>query len=226
MTPSAQESKAAVLIPVYNGGDHLLGVVRRLLPLGLPVWISDDGSTDGAALEASCLGARLLRHERRSGKGAALRRGMGEILPLGFRWIIFMDGDGQHLPEEVPLFLEAMEGGADLLLGTRVHQPDRFPRYRLVTNLTGSEILRWMTGHAVPDTQCGFRAISAGLLGRMDLESDGFEIETEILLKALRLGARWAPVRVSAVYNGQGSHFRPVHDTYRICMAALRYVRG
>jgi glycosyltransferase involved in cell wall biosynthesis len=226
MNPTAKEEQAAVLIPVYNGGDRLVDVVRRLLPLGLPVWISDDGSTDGAPLAAAREGARLVRSERRRGKGAALRRGLCAVLPEGCRWVIFMDGDGQHLPEEVPLFLEAMRPPLDLLVGTRVHQRDRFPRHRLVTNLAGSAVLCWMTGQAVPDTQCGFRALAASVLGRMELESDGFEIETEILLKALRLGARWAPVPVSAVYDGQGSHYRPVHDTYRICMAALRYVRG
>ena len=92
-------------------------------------------------------------------------------------------------------------------------------------NRIGSEILRWMSGQSVPDTQCGFRALRTSLLKPLSLESSGFEIETEILLKSLRLGAQWRAVPVSAVYDGQGSHYRPVYDTYRICMAALRYVR-
>jgi hypothetical protein len=77
----------------------------------------------------------------------------------------------------------------------------------------------------VPDTQCGYRAIRADLAQRLELESDGFEIETEMLLKSLLQGARWKAVPVSAVYNGERSHYRPVADTFRICMAALRYVR-
>ena len=101
-----------------------------------------------------------------------------------------------------------------------------FPAYRLVTNKAGTEVIRWMSGHAVPDTQCGFRAVRSSLLRRLTLESDAFEIETEMLLKALHEGARWRTVAVSAVYSGQGSHFVPVRDTFRICMSALRYVRG
>ncbi len=137
-----------------------------------------------------------------------------------------MDSDGQHLPSEVPLFLDAMDASCDFLIGSRIQNRGKFPKVNLITNLVGSEILRWMSGHAVPDTQCGFRALRASLLERMALQSPGFEIETEMLLKALRLGARWRAIPVSAVYNGQGSHFIPVADTFRICMAALEHVRG
>lgn len=137
-----------------------------------------------------------------------------------------MDGDGQHLPSEVPRFLEAMADPCDFILGNRMAESGAFPGHRRVTNRAGSRVLKWMSGEAVPDTQCGFRALRAPLLARMTLESEGYEIETEILLKAFRLGARWRAVPVSAVYDGQESHFRPVADTFRICMAALRYVAG
>ncbi len=216
-----------VLIPSYNGGDHLLGVLEDLRPLGLPVLVIDDGSTDGSGEEASRRGVRVLRLPQRSGKGNAVRRGLDVLLPgHAPEWILFMDSDGQHLPSEVPLFLEAMDASSDFLIGSRIQNRRRFPKMNLVTNLVGSEILRWMSGHAVPDTQCGFRALRASLLERMALRSSGFEIETEMLLKALRLGARWRAIPVSAVYNGQGSHFIPVADTFRICMAALEHVRG
>jgi len=217
---------ASVLIPVYNGGEKLADVVRRLAPLGLPVWVSDDGSTDGSADLALAAGARVVRADRRGGKGSAIRRGLRALMKADHHeWVVFMDGDGQHLPEEVPGFLSAMENSVDLLVGTRMHEAHKFPAYRLVPNRLGSEILRWMSGHPVPDTQCGFRAIRCSFLRGMELESDGFEVETEMLLKALRMGARWRAVPVSAVYDGQGTHYRPVHDTFRICMCALRHVR-
>jgi glycosyltransferase involved in cell wall biosynthesis len=193
----------------------------------LRVLVVDDGSTDGSAERARGLGAEVLVLPKRSGKGSAVRRGL-EVLLGGDppEWVLFMDSDGQHLPEEVPRFLEAMDGDTDFLLGSRMQEAGRFPRYRFLTNRIGSEVLRWMSGQAVPDTQCGFRAARTALIGAMALESTGFEIETEMLLKALRLGARWRAVPISAVYEDQGSHFLPVADTFRICMAALRYVRG
>jgi glycosyltransferase involved in cell wall biosynthesis len=222
----ADRDAVAVLIPVHNGGDELAGVLERLGGLGLAVWVSDDGSTDGTARLARAWGSRVVRSERRSGKGAALRRGLAAIRAEGrARWVVLMDGDGQHLPEEVLRFLAAMDESVELLLGTRMGQSHKFPSYRLVPNRIGSRILRWMSGQAVPDTQCGFRAARVSLLHRLELESDGFEVETEMLLKAMRLGARWRAVPVSAVYDGQPSHYRPVHDTFRICMCALRHVR-
>jgi glycosyltransferase involved in cell wall biosynthesis len=220
-------SSVAVLIPVHNGSERIAGLLVQLEALPLDVCVVDDGSTDGTAEAVSNTGARLVRLPIRKGKGAALKRGLREILSKSPpEWVLFMDGDGQHLPSEVPRFLEAMEGPYDLLAGSRMEEAGSIPLARRMPNRMGSEILRWMSGQAVPDTQCGFRAIRSSFLTRMDLESEGYEIETEILLKALKMGARWHTVAVSAVYDGQESHFRPVADTFKICMAALRYVAG
>lgn len=222
-----QRPLASVLIPALNEEGEIGAVLADLSPLGLPVCVVDDGSSDGTAQKAASLGARVLRQRAPSGKGTALRRGLREILASDDpEWVLFMDGDGQHRPEEAPRFLEAMAGPYDFLLGSRMAEAERFPAHRRVTNRVGSEILRWMSGQAIPDSQCGFRAARSSLLRAMELESAGYEIETEILLKALKMGARWKAVPVGAVYGGQGSHFRPVADTFRICMAALRYVDG
>jgi len=220
-------SSVAVLVPVHNGSEQIAGLLVQLEALPLNVWVADDGSTDGTAETVSKTSARLVRLPVRKGKGAALKRGLKEILSKSPpEWVLFMDGDGQHLPSEVPRFLQAMEGPYDLLTGSRMEESVSMPAARRMTNRMGSEILRWMSGQAVPDTQCGFRAIRSSFLKRMELESEGYEIETEILLKALKMGARWRTIPVSAVYDGQESHFRPVADTFKICMAALRYVAG
>ncbi len=220
-------ARAAVLIPAFNCAPYIGAVVGGLGDFDLDVWVVSDGSTDGTDEAASRRGATVLSRPFRSGKGAALRWGLERVLGAGgYEWVLLMDGDGQHRPEEAGRFLAAMAESSDLLLGTRMLQPGAFPPSRLRANRYGSLVLKWMTGQAVPDTQCGFRAFRSDLLRRMRLESRGFEIETEMLMKALRLGARWQALPVSAVYNGQGSHYRPVADTYTICMAALRYVRG
>jgi len=219
--------RTSVLIPVHNGSDSLPGILKALAPLPVDVWVSDDGSTDGTADVARAGGARAISFPVKSGKGAAMRRGIAAISKEepAYDWVLFMDGDGQHLPGEVPAFLEEIGSAYDFLQGSRWRESERIPRARAWTNRIGSRVLAWFSGQHIPDTQCGFRAVRLSLLKRLRLESAGFEIETEILLKSLRAGARAGIIDITAVYGEQGSHFRPVHDTFRICMAGLRYAR-
>lgn len=216
-----------VIIPVHNGSSTIVGLIRQFSRFPVHVLVVDDGSDDDTAKQARAAGAEVLSLPMRRGKGRALREGLARALSSEPRpsWIVFSDGDGQHRPEELPRFLELMNDGCSLLLGSRMGNAERFPSARRAANVIGTRILRLMTGEQVPDTQCGYRAIRADLAQRLELESDGFEIETEMLLKSLLQGARWKAVPVSAVYNGERSHYRPVADTFRICMAALRYVR-
>lgn len=218
----------AVLIPVHNGGAEILPVLEGLRPHPVRVLVADDGSTDGTAERVEAAGFPVFRNGVRMGKGAVLRRGLPDLFARwpGTEWTVFMDGDGQHLPSEIPNFIGAMSPDVDFLAGTRLEEAHRFPGYRLQANLWGSRILTWISGQAIPDTQCGYRAFRSWVLEGLEIESNGFEVETEMLLKALRMGARWRSVPVSAVYGKeQGSHFRPVHDTFRLCMAGLRYAR-
>lgn len=220
-------TRPAVLIPVHDGGGALAQVVSALRDWPVDVLVVDDGSTDGAPEACASLGAAVHRMPRRGGKGCAVREGLALLsrrTPPP-QWILLMDGDGQHRPEEVGRFLERMRPGVDLLLGDRMAESGNMPGVRRWTNRLGTTALRWISGHAVPDTQCGYRALTADLAARLELESPGYELETELLLKALRLGARWEAVPVSAVYGGEPSHYRGVRDTYRICMAALRHAR-
>lgn len=221
-------TRVAILIPVHNGGEDILPVLEGLKVQPVHVLVADDGSTDGTAGRVEAAGWPVFRTGTRMGKGAALRRGLADLLRRwpATEWVVFMDGDGQHLPSEVPRFLDSMGEDADLLIGSRMGEAEKFPGHRLGANLWGSRVLKWISGHAVPDTQCGFRAFRTSILKGMEIESDGFEVETEMLLKGLQAGARWRAIPVSAIYEvDQGSHYRPVHDTFRLCMAGLRYAR-
>lgn len=216
-----------VIIPVHNGSSTIAGLIKQFSRFPVHVLVVDDGSDDDTAKQAQAAGAEVLSLPLKRGKGRALREGLARALSREPppSWIVFSDGDGQHRPEELPRFLELMHDDCSLLLGSRMGNADKIPSARRAANVIGTRILQLFTGEEVPDTQCGYRAIRADLAQRLELESDGFEIETEMLLKSFLLGARWEPVPISAVYDGERSHYRPVADTYRICMAALRYVR-
>ncbi|MEW5764800.1 MAG: glycosyltransferase family 2 protein [Acidobacteriota bacterium] len=223
-TPSDPESGTAVLIPARDCGDTIGELVRSLVDVGLTVTVVDDGSSDHTGREAAAAGARVLSRPSPAGKGAALREGLAHLLQdPGLEWILLMDGDGQHLPAEAGRLLRARAPGIDLILGNRMGQSERFPPLRLWANRLGTALVALLTGEPILDSQCGFRALRSDLARSIRIESDGFGVDAEILLKALGAKARWTHVPVSAVYQGGGSHFRALADTLVVLRAILRH---
>lgn len=212
------------LVCAFNEAGSVAEVVRQALAHVPRVLVVDDGSTDGTAAKAEAAGAVTLRHERNFGKAAAVRTGLRAILEGPATHVLFLDADLQHDPAEIPRFLEAAQGGAGVVIGSRFADRDAIPRHRYLANAIGSRILSLFAGLRLEDTQSGFRLVDASLLRRMDVEGEDFAIETEILLKAVALGARVAYVPIKAIYiPGRCSRYRPVRDTVRISLAALRF---
>jgi glycosyltransferase involved in cell wall biosynthesis len=215
---------ACALIAAYNEAAHVAQVVEGVRRHGLNVYIVDDGSTDGTAHAARAAGATVLRHDQNFGKGRALRTGLTHVLQAPFTHVVFLDADLQHDPSEIPKLLAAAERGADLVLGEREFSRDAMPAARYYSNVIGSRILSWFVGADVVDSQSGFRVISTALLRQVALTGRGYEIETEMLIKLMRAGARLERVTVRRLqYAGARSHIRPFRDTFRTCMLALRY---
>jgi glycosyltransferase involved in cell wall biosynthesis len=217
--------KIHVLIPAHNTGKRIGAVLRGVVSQGLDCLVVDDGATDDTAEQARAAGAEVLSLPARSGKGTAVRSGLEVLRRRGScDWILMMDGDGQHLPSEIPKFLEHIGPRFDMLVGDRMSESRSIPPSRRWTNQIGTAFVRIMTGQPVSDVPCGFRAVRASLLFSLPLRSKGFSIDVEMIIKALGRGARWRSIPVSAVYNGQQSHYRPVLDTWLIVLSALRYV--
>lgn len=188
------------------------------------VIVIDDGSRDATARAALEAGAEVASLPVNRGKGFALRAGIERALEARPAALVLLDADGQHDPGDLPGLLSAWDTGrSDLVIGTRLADRDRIPPARFWTNYIGSRVLSWMTGRELEDSQSGFRLLSAGLASRLRLRSDGYAIESEMLIKAARLGARFEHVRVTTIYNDGGSHFRPVLDTVRISCASIYF---
>ena len=210
----------SVVIPVYNHQDQVAEVVRQALQLGLPVFVVDDGSTDGTPeVLAACKGICVLRHPVNLGKGAALLTGFAAASEVG-DWVLTLDADGQHLPQDGLGFLKIAEGGRRVIAvgvrqglgGEHVPWTSRFGR-------GFSNFWVWAAGGPwVADSQSGFRLYPLPEALRLGVAARRYQFEVEILVKAKRFGIGTVEVPVSVVYQPRGvrvSHFRPWRDFFR-----------
>ncbi len=216
-----------VVIPAYNAAETIRLVLLETLQFGFPILVVNDGSTDATLAEAAKLPVEVLSHEARRGKGAALRTGFAWAVAQGFAGVVTLDSDGQHDPSAIPRLLDAArEKGYDIVLASRFAQFGEMAGLRHYWNRFGAWCMKKRTGFAIDDSQSGFRYYAARALRELRLSADGYELEMEVLLKAWRSGFRIGTLAVPArVADGrETSHFRPVRDTWNICMTFLRYM--
>jgi glycosyltransferase involved in cell wall biosynthesis len=200
-------------------------VVRGCLAHVDEVVVVDDGSTDDTAGVATAAGARVLRNAQNVGKGASLRRAATEARA---EVIVTLDADGQDDPADIPALLVAIEAGADLVIGSRFRgelRPGAITPVNRIGNLALTAALNLLYGVRLSDTQAGFRAIRRELWQRLSLRAAGYEVETEVLVRALRAGARVVEVPVTRRAREHGrSALHGLRDGTRIlaCMLRLR----
>lgn len=212
------------VIPALDCVGTIARVVEGALAHVAKVVVVDDGSGDGTAEAARQAGAQVETLPSNRGKGFALRRGLELALRERPTAIVLLDGDGQHDPSEIPNLIAAWcAGGGDLIIGSRWGNRSVIPPERYWTNYVGSRMLSWMSGVELLDSQSGFRLLAAPLAARLGLAANGFAIESEMLIKAARLGAGIGHAPVRAIYEGSSSHFRPVIDTVRISCSAIYF---
>lgn len=209
----------AAVIPCYQEAGAIADVVRATRVYLPTIVVVDDGSSDGTAEAARAAGARVIRHPRNRGKGAALASGCRYALARRQRWALCLDGDGQHDPREIPaFFVRAAQTQADLLIGNRFHNGDTsMSRLRRTVNLWMSRRLSARAGRCLPDTQCGYRLLRLALWQRLQLATHHFEIESELLLAALAANARIEFVPIRTIRAVGPSKIRPLTDTWRWC---------
>ncbi len=215
--------KTAVLIPAHNEVKAIGSLVESIRLLGFTVIVIDDGSVDGTGDLAQASGAVLLRTPNRRGKGGALKQGIEYSLAQGYEAVILMDGDGQHAPSDLAAFIRCYEEThADIISGNRMSNPQGMPLIRLATNHFMSWLISLCCRQSVPDTQCGFRFIKTDVLRAIVIECVGFEIETEILIKASKKGFKIASVPIQSIYRDEISKIKPVKDTLRFIRFILK----
>lgn len=215
---------AVAIVPAFNEERSIADVVIGLRGIVSHVLIVDDGSTDQTAARARAAGAEVLSRPTNTGKGSAVRAGLAHVMTGPFTHVVLLDGDMQHRPDEASRLLdEAERTGADMVLGERQFRREEMPAARYHANRIGSRALSWFVGAPVGDSQCGFRVCRLDALRDLPLRASGYDIETEMLVKLRRKGARLASVPITTVYAAERSKLRPVRDTTRTCFLAVYY---
>jgi glycosyltransferase involved in cell wall biosynthesis len=186
------------IIPAHEEERFIAGVVRGVRAHLQKVIVVDDHSLDDTGAAAATAGAAVIRHPQCLGKGAAIKTGLRAAAAENYQYFLFLDGDGQHDPSEIPKFLEkAFQSKTDLVVGNRMTNPVTMPWVRRWTN----RFMSWQIGNLcrrkLPDSQCGYRLAHRGLLSVLLRSSDGFAFETECLLLAARNGfsVDFVPIR-------------------------------
>lgn len=211
-------------MPAFREAARIADVVRGVRR-HLPCLVVDDGSEDGTADAAREAGATVVRHEKNQGKGAALRTAFAWAVREGYDGAVTLDGDGQHDPAEIPLFVAAAGAGADLVVGRRTGWRERgMPWIRRQVNSLTSAVVSRLAHAEVADSQCGYRYVSVRAWQAASPGTDSFDAESEILIRAGRLGLHIAQVDVQTIYGDQVSNIRPLADTLRFVRLAVRYM--
>ena len=209
-------SQCAAVLPCLNEAASIGSVIRGVRNYVSAIFVVDDGSRDGTAAVAERAGAEVLRHKTSQGKGAALRTGWRHARDRQFQWALSLDGDGQHAPEDIPLFFDRAEhSGASLVIGNRMTDSRHMPWLRRLVNRWMSRRLSQAAGQSVPDSQCGFRLMRLDRWAPLALHTTHFEVESEVLLAFIRAGfaVEFVPIRV--IYKTEQSKIHPIKDTLR-----------
>jgi glycosyltransferase involved in cell wall biosynthesis len=227
--------KTVLVIPAYNEGEVLGGLVRRVMH-ELPhlideIIVVDDGSTDECAARLPAEPRlQVVRHERNEGKARGLMDGMQRGLERGAHRIVTMDGDGQHRADDIPRLLAASDRYPQaLVVGSRLADRDSIPSARYRANRFANFWIAWASGYPVIDSQSGFRVYPAEALREVlprlarrypvgpGSRRRGFVFDSEVLIECGRRKFESLAVRVPAIYDtARASHFRPVADIAQI----------
>ncbi|MCM8782946.1 MAG: glycosyltransferase family 2 protein [Candidatus Omnitrophica bacterium] len=218
---------ACVIVPTYNESKNIASIVKKLKGYNLEVVVVDDGSQDNTAKVAENYGAKVIKNAYNLGKGASLIKGFNYAIKNNFDIVITMDGDGQHLPEEVLNFIQkAKESSACIFIGNRMLNTKDMPFLRKLTNLIMSLFISLIVKQYIPDTQCGFRLIKRELLEKLKLDTRHYETESEIIIKAKQLGYKIEVVPIKCIYRKLKSQIHPFLDTLRFIRFIMRhYIR-
>ena len=208
------------IIPCYNEEVTIGSVVLKTKRYVNQVLVVDDGSTDDTVRVAKEAGAIIISHKKNMGKSSSIKTGFKYALTNNFDYVVTLDGDGQHNPDEIPYLLKhLMTNNHDISIGLRSGKDTEMPFWRKI----GKRILDYATslgnGGYVTDSQSGFRVFNKKSVKLLvsKLNGDNFSLESEQLIKAHELGLKVAHTNITCKYkNLESSTKDPVSHGFSV----------
>lgn len=216
-----QKNTLSIVLPAKNESDSLKALLPqiKLIAPDAEILVINDGSTDDTAKVSIEAGAKVFTHPYSQGNGAAIKTGArnatGDI-------IVFMDADGQHNPDDIPVMLDKLSEGYDMVVGARSvgTQASQFRRF---ANSFYNRLATMMTGHKIEDLTCGFRAVRAAKFRKfIYLLPNGFSYPTTSTMAFFRSGFPVAYIPIHAGMRNGKSHINVVKDGIRFFIIILR----
>jgi glycosyltransferase involved in cell wall biosynthesis len=208
------KNNIAAVIPFFNESRTINQIVNNTLQYVDCVIAVDDGSTDDSSSKIpNNKNIALIKIKLNRGKGFALREGLNEGVKKGYTKLITIDADLQHNPDEIPLLISELNN-FDIVIGNRLSNLVDMPLPRRMSNKITSFLLSLKTGNKIIDSQCGFRAYRAEVIKNIKTVKNGYEAESEILIKASRKGYKIGFTDISTIYGNEKSKIRPVKTTF------------
>lgn len=223
-TAIMKKYRIGVVIATYDNAGTIANVVRRVEAITRDIIVVDDGCTDNtlALLQQLDVPPHIVTYKPNRGKGHALVQGFKKAMQLGWDYVITLDSDGQHFPEDLPQIVAAWTQHKDaLIVGERGTGHLNMPRGNTMANKFSNFWFTVQTGIQLNDTQTGFRLYPLKRLRWLGITTSRYEAELEMLVFAAWHGIEIVPVKVRVYYPPQGervTHFRPWADFGRISL--------
>ncbi|MHA1733718.1 MAG: glycosyltransferase family 2 protein [Promethearchaeota archaeon] len=231
--------RVKVIIPVYNEEKSIENVVKRTcnvlskMHLEHEILVIDDGSSDCTGEILGCLDVACAPNDKNRGKGYTIQKGFA--LAREDEYIVTIDGDGEHAPEDLPaLLFPVLMNKADCVIGSRftryknlekgsyLNNQKRLSHLRKFGNWLFSTFMWFFTRRSIKDSQSGYRVFAPGIVKKLDIRSHGFMVETEITLQLIKQGYRVVEV---PIHNGnplRGSYMNILNDSVKIVLTIFR----
>ncbi len=200
-------SKYFVIVPVFNEAKRIRKCLNRILEFHKHIIVVDDGSTDNThEILDDFPNIDVLHLPKNSGKGFTMKEGAKLAWKLGAKGIIYMDGDNQHDPKHLSEFIKLLDKKSDIIIGVRILKTD-IPLYRKIGNILMAYAMQKFFSVRIADMMCGYRAFSRKGYRDVMWDSNGYEVETEVIAKIGDKNLKYKTVIVDTIYHDKYKGF-------------------